>query len=135
MAVTSQLALSGSALGAFIFASLENNEQLAVPLQQKTVSQFDETVIPGEPASLPRCRYGVRRDPESRKIAKNQIILDPGSHPATRDLAGMTTCHIVSRAGDKHCSSEKEPFLNRNQSTQPPLAPFIVLHIAIALPL
>ncbi len=32
----------------------------------------------------------VGRDPESRKVAENQIILDPGSHPAPRDLAGMT---------------------------------------------
>jgi hypothetical protein len=27
---------------------------------------------------------------ESRKVAENQVILDPGSHPAARDLAGMT---------------------------------------------
>jgi hypothetical protein len=27
---------------------------------------------------------------ESRKVAENQVILDPGSHPAPRDLAGMT---------------------------------------------
>ncbi len=30
------------------------------------------------------------RDPESRKITENRITLDPGSHPAPRDLAGMT---------------------------------------------
>jgi hypothetical protein len=57
------------------------------------VSQFDKAVIPGEPKD-----FG--RDPESRRILKYQIILDPGSHPASvfaeaspdrpRDLAGMT---------------------------------------------
>ncbi len=47
------------------------------------VSQFEKTVIPGGPND-------VGRDPESRKITENQIILDPGSHPAPRELAGMT---------------------------------------------
>jgi hypothetical protein len=54
------------------------------------VSQFDKSVIPGEPND-------IGRDPESRKIAENQMILDPGSHPAPRDLAGMTNCDTVSR--------------------------------------
>ncbi len=49
----------------------------------QAVSQFDKTVIPGEPND-------VRRDPESREAVGNGIILDPGSHPAQRDLAGMT---------------------------------------------
>jgi hypothetical protein len=30
------------------------------------------------------------RDPESREVAEYQIIVDPGSPPAPRDLAGMT---------------------------------------------
>jgi hypothetical protein len=57
------------------------------------VSQFDEIVIPGE-------QNDIERDPESRKMVENQIILDPGSRPASvfakaspdrpRDLAGMT---------------------------------------------
>jgi hypothetical protein len=47
------------------------------------------------PASVPLIRYVVGRDPESRKIAGTQIILDPGSHPATRDLAGMTNYKTV----------------------------------------
>jgi len=51
----------------------------------ETVSPFDKTVIPGEPND-------VGGDPESRKVVENQIILDPGSHPAPRDLAGMTNC-------------------------------------------
>jgi hypothetical protein len=63
------------------------------------VSQSDESVIPGEPND-----YG--QDPESRKAAEIQNILDPGSHPASvfadaspdrlRDLAGMTDCDMVS---------------------------------------
>jgi hypothetical protein len=28
-------------------------------------------------------------------LARNQIILGPGSHPAPRDLAGMTNCDAV----------------------------------------
>jgi hypothetical protein len=80
----------------------------------EAASQFNKTVIPSEPASLPRTRYGVGRDPwfdrlttlsevegESRKIAENKIILDPGSHPAPRDLAGMTNCDTASRGGGK----------------------------------
>ena len=57
------------------------------------MSQFDKSVIPGEHKDL-------ERDPESRKLSGNQLILDPGSHPASvfteaspdrpRDLAGMT---------------------------------------------
>jgi hypothetical protein len=60
------------------------------------VSQFDKSVIPGE-------QNYVQRDPwsdtlttlsevegESSKLAGNQVILDPGSHPTPRDLAGMT---------------------------------------------
>jgi hypothetical protein len=47
------------------------------------VSQFHKTVIPGE-------QNDVERDPESTKLVENQIILDPGSHPDPRDLAGMT---------------------------------------------
>ena len=36
---------------------------------------------------------------ESRKLAENQIILDPGSHPAPRDLAGMTNSDKICRGG------------------------------------
>jgi hypothetical protein len=53
------------------------------PPPSETVSQFYKTVIPGEPND-------VGRDPESREAVGNRIILDPGSHPAPRDLAGMT---------------------------------------------
>ena len=52
------------------------------------VSLFDRTVIPGE-------QNNVERDPESSELAENPIILDPGSHPARRDLAGMTNCDTV----------------------------------------
>jgi hypothetical protein len=62
------------------------------------------------PASLPLTRYEVGRDPESRKITKkNQIILDPGSHPAPRDLAGMTNRETTSRRvkySQQACSRE-----------------------------
>jgi hypothetical protein len=75
------------------------------------VSQFEKSVIPSEPTpassagqALYRVRGGlVGRDPwfdrlttlsevegQSRKVTDDQIILDPGSHPALRDLAGMT---------------------------------------------
>ena len=63
----------------------------------EAVSQFVNTVIPGE-------RNAVGRDPESRKTAENQIILDPGSHPVPRDLAGMTNCDTVSMTTDKFLS-------------------------------
>jgi hypothetical protein len=62
----------------------------------EAASQFDKTVIPGE-------HNDVERDPwfdklttlsevegDSRKLPGNQVILDPGSHPAPWDLAGMT---------------------------------------------
>jgi hypothetical protein len=58
----------------------------------ETVSQFDKTVIPGE-------QNDVERDPEFRKLSGNQVTLDPGSHPAPRDLAGMTNCDTASREG------------------------------------
>jgi hypothetical protein len=48
-----------------------------------TGSQLYKTVIPGEPND-------VGRDPESREAVGNRIILDPGYHPAPRNLAGMT---------------------------------------------
>jgi hypothetical protein len=54
---------------------------------------FDKTVIPGEQNYL-------EQDPESRKIVESQIILDPGSHPASRDLAGMTSWGTVSDGGE-----------------------------------
>ena len=54
-----------------------------------TVSQLNDKVIPGEPKK-------VGRDPESSKFAENQIILDPGSRPALRDLAGMTNGETIS---------------------------------------
>jgi len=56
------------------------------------VSQFEKAVIPGEPNDC-------GRDPESRKVAENQIILDPGSHPAPRDLAGMTNYDTAPHGG------------------------------------
>jgi hypothetical protein len=39
------------------------------------------------------------RDPESSEVAKNSIILDPGSHPAPRDLAGMTNYDTAPQRG------------------------------------
>jgi len=66
------------------------------------VSQFDKTVIPGEPNDCGRDPWFDRLttlsevEGESRKFAENQNILDPGSHPAPLDLAGMTNWDTVS---------------------------------------
>jgi hypothetical protein len=48
-----------------------------------TASQQNDAFIPGELKDM-------GREPESSKTAKTQIILDPGSHLGTRDLAEMT---------------------------------------------
>jgi hypothetical protein len=45
--------------------------------------QREETVIPDE-------RCSASRDPESRKAKVIHKILDPGSRPVSRGLAGMT---------------------------------------------
>jgi len=78
-----------------------------------------------------RTPYRVRgrlvvRDPESRKPAKDRIILDPGSHPAPRDLAGMTNCHRVSMV-----EGEKEKFV----SLCPHFLLMITRSMALLLPL
>ena len=72
--------------------------------------QLDKTVIPGEPKD-------GGRDPESRKLEEDQIILDPGSHPSSvfaeaspdmpRDLAGMTIYGTVSDRAGKAQAKEK----------------------------
>jgi hypothetical protein len=67
----------------------------------ETLLQFDKAVIPGEPND-----FG--RDPESRRIVEYQIILGPGSHPAPRDLAGMTNCGTAARRGGYHLKVERE---------------------------
>jgi len=41
---------------------------------------------------------GNRLDPESRFRYVNRPLLDPGSHPATQGLAGMTNCDTASKA-------------------------------------
>jgi hypothetical protein len=56
------------------------------------MSQSDKAVIPGEPKVS-------GRDPESRRIVQYQLVLDPGSHPAPRDLAGMTNSGTSSDGG------------------------------------
>jgi hypothetical protein len=63
---------------------------------------FQTTVIPGEPKHFwrdPRFN-GLTAlsevEGESRKLMGNQTILDPGSHPALRHLAGMTDFDPVS---------------------------------------
>jgi hypothetical protein len=72
------------------------------------VSQFQKTVIPGEPKDLGRDPWFDRLttlsevEGESRKLLENQTILDPGSHPAPRDLAGMTNYNTASQVrGDR----------------------------------
>jgi hypothetical protein len=80
------------------------------PPPEETVSQFDKAVIPGEPNPVSSTGQACGRDPwfdrlttlsevegESRKVAENQILLDPGSHPAPRDLAGMTKWDTASK--------------------------------------
>jgi hypothetical protein len=57
---------------------------LEVPLVYEDASQFDKTVIPGEPND-------VGRDPESKKITRNQIILNPPPLSAR-----MTNCDPAS---------------------------------------
>jgi hypothetical protein len=102
------------------------------------VSQFDKTSFRASPASLPRTRYGVGRDPwfdrlttlsevegESRKISENKIILDPGSHPAPRDLAGMTNCGAVS---DREGFTRHSSMAGRPQSPFKKGGGFVVLH-------
>ena len=75
-----------------------HRQPLSFLLPWEVVSKPDKTVIPGEPNHL-------GRDPESRKIAESQAVVDPGSPPASvfakaspdrpRDLAGMTNCERV----------------------------------------
>jgi hypothetical protein len=62
------------------------------PPPSETVSQFDKTVIPDE-----RCY--ASRDPESRDTEQFQKLLDPGSRPASRGLAGITNCDTASQGG------------------------------------
>ncbi|KPK30183.1 MAG: hypothetical protein AMK69_04175 [Nitrospira bacterium SG8_3] len=80
-----------------------------MPVAQETFFQFDNVVLPGEPEDFGRDPWFDRpfdkltvlskveglttlseAEGESREVAEYQIILDPGSHPAPRDLAGMT---------------------------------------------
>jgi hypothetical protein len=67
------------------------------------VAQFNKTVIPGEQSHLGR-DLGFDRlttlsevEGESRKLEVNRTVLDPGSHPTPRDLAGMTTYYKASQ--------------------------------------
>ena len=82
-----------------------NDEAVRLPPDSETVSQFDKAVIPGEPNDCGRDPWFDRLttlsevEGESRKVAENQIILDPGSHPAVRDLTGRTNCDTASGAG------------------------------------
>jgi hypothetical protein len=57
--------------------------------------------------SNPSFRTSSTRVDEIRnpgKSGENQIILDPGSHPASRDLAGMTNYSTLSERGRKGLS-------------------------------
>ncbi len=62
----------------------------------ETVPQFQTSVIPGEPKHFWRDPWFDKLttlsevEGESSKLVDKQTILDPGSHPALRDLAGMT---------------------------------------------
>jgi hypothetical protein len=73
------------------------------------MSQFEKSVIPGEPKDCGRDPWFdmlttlSEVEGESRKIAEKNI-LDPGSHPAPRDLAGMTNCNTVSPAAGRRAT-------------------------------
>jgi hypothetical protein len=64
---------------------------------------ISKTVIPGEPKDLGRDPWFDRLttlskvEGESRTLFENQTILDPGSHPVLRDLAGMTNYNTASK--------------------------------------
>ena len=79
----------------------------SISLARETASHREEPVIPDE-----RCY--ASRDPwfdtlttlsyvegESRNIEQFQKLLDPGSRPASRGLAGMTHCDTVSKGEGK----------------------------------
>ncbi|KPK25196.1 MAG: hypothetical protein AMK69_14940 [Nitrospira bacterium SG8_3] len=65
--------------------------------------QSDKTVIPGKPKNggrdpcFDKLTILSEAEGESRKVEGNQIILDPGSCPAPRDLAGMTNYDAASK--------------------------------------
>jgi hypothetical protein len=60
------------------------------PSDPETVSQFEKAVIPGKPNPVSSTGQACGARPGIQETGKIQIILDPGSHPALRDLAGMT---------------------------------------------
>jgi hypothetical protein len=60
---------------------------------EKLCRNSTEVSFRASPISLPRTWYGVGRDPESRKVTENQIILDPppvlaGDDELGHNLAG-----------------------------------------------
>jgi hypothetical protein len=67
----------------------------------ETVPHFQTKVIPGEPKHLwpdpwfDKLTTLSEVEGESRKLVENQTILDPDSHPALRDLVGMTNFDTV----------------------------------------
>ena len=73
------------------------------------MSYFNRPAIPGESNDVGRDPWFDRPfdrltvlskvEGESRKAAGYQIILDPGSRPAPRDLAGMTNYDTASDGG------------------------------------
>ncbi len=67
------------------------------------MSQGQWVVIPDEDAL-------GGRDPESRKCLPFQLLLDPGSRPASRNLAGMTKYDTVCQVGGKVRGWETEVF-------------------------
>ena len=67
----------------------------------ETVPHFQTTVIPGEPKHFWRDPWFDKLTPlsevegESRTLVEILTILDPDSHPALRDLVGMTNFDTV----------------------------------------
>ena len=75
-----------------LFQSIPPSKQSPPPLE--TVLQYDEAVIPGEPNDC-------GRDPESRKVAEIQIILDPPPSSAGDDELGHSLQGGSQRAGSR----------------------------------
>jgi hypothetical protein len=76
---------------------------------------FHKTVIPGRDPWFDRLTTLSEVEGESRRFAEHQIILDPGSHPALRDLAGMTEWCTVPKTVDIVFQEQAIPLFSYTQ--------------------
>jgi hypothetical protein len=79
-------------------------------LSLESLCRKNKPVIPDER----RAAYG---DPESREMASSRLLLDPGSHPAPRDLAGMTNWDTAFQGGGKSLVVNGMPARERGRFT------------------